>query len=86
MLAETPEAVPGYGLKPGRTVQWADGGVVTAVGWTGQWAASASRVEGPIRMKVGLPHLKARLRPGESVRSSRILQVRWSNRRLGATE
>jgi alpha-galactosidase len=67
------------GASPFFTVHWADGGVVTAVGWSGQWSASVSRAEGPIRMKVGLPHLKARLRPGESVRSPRILQVRWSD-------
>jgi alpha-galactosidase len=66
------------GASPFYTVRWPDGGVVTAIGWTGAWSATVSRVEGPLRLIAGIPGLRARLAPGESVRSPRILQVRWS--------
>ncbi len=60
-------------------VSWGTGGVITAIGWSGQWAAGIDRdAKGDIRIRAGMENLHTRLRPGESIRSPRIMQVRWS--------
>lgn len=57
-------------------LDWGGGEVVTAVGWSGQWRASVERdARGELRVQAGMEHLRLRLRPGESIRSPRILQV-----------
>jgi alpha-galactosidase len=65
------------GELPFYRVQWADGGLCVAVGWSGQWKASVKR-EGDLRMKAGLDHLRARLHPGEGIRLPRVCLVYWS--------
>lgn len=59
------------------TLDWGEGGVITAVGWSGQWRGLVRRDPGSVRMQVGLEDLRVALAPGESVRSPRILQLRW---------
>jgi alpha-galactosidase len=60
------------------TVDWGDGGVITAVGWSGQWNGSvASNAGGIVRIEAGMEFLHVSLQPGESIRSPRILQVYW---------
>lgn len=61
------------GLLPGR-------GFVMAVGWTGQWQAVFARGErgrDPMRVSAGMQHTRLRLRPGERIRTPRILVVNW---------
>jgi len=59
-------------------LDWGTGGVITAVGWSGQWRALVERSnDGAVRIQAGLQNLHLRLRPGESIRSPRILQVYW---------
>jgi alpha-galactosidase len=59
-------------------IDWHDGGIAAAVGWSGQWEA-AFRVDphGDLRFRAGqqLTHLK--LHPGEAIRTPRILLVFW---------
>lgn len=62
---------------PWFTVDWGAGGVITAVGWSGQWQASAGCEHGALRLRAGMQNLRTVLRPGESLRSARILQLRW---------
>ena len=60
------------------TVDWGDGGVITAVGWSGQWNGSvAANAGGAVRIEAGMQFLNLSLQPGESIRSPRILQVYW---------
>jgi len=62
------------------------GGVVLGVGWTGQWAASFSRVAGAgVRVQAGMEVTHLRLRPGEEIRTPAILALFWSgaDRRRG---
>lgn len=59
-------------------LQYGGGGVITAIGWSGQWSASAERnKDGKIRIQAGMQNLHLRLHPGESIRSPRILQLYW---------
>ena len=59
-------------------MQWAGGGVVMAIGWAGQWEA-AFQCEGNQNLKIqaGQQLTRLRLRPGESIRTPRILLQFW---------
>jgi len=60
------------------TVQYGGGGVVTAIGWSGQWSALLERQQdGKLRLEAGMQNMHLRLHPGESIRSPRILQLYW---------
>ena len=57
-------------------------GIFTAIGWSGQWAASIERNDsGAVRLKAGLELTHLSLHPGESIRSPRILLLPWSGDR-----
>ena len=58
-------------------LSWMGGGVVTAIGWTGQWKAGVENTTGGLRLTAGMQDMRLKLRPGETVRSPRILQVYW---------
>jgi len=61
------------------SVGWGSGGVITAVGWSGQWRGSVEQSQrGTVRVQAGMERLRLRLRPGESNRSPRIMQLYWS--------
>ncbi|MBN2295551.1 MAG: NPCBM/NEW2 domain-containing protein [Pirellulales bacterium] len=65
-------------IGPFFNLQWGKGGVVTAIGWSGQWIADASRRgDGSVRLTAGMQYMRLRLHPGETIRSPRILQVYW---------
>ncbi len=60
-------------------LDWGSGGVVTAVGWSGQWRGAVERAaDGAVGLQAGMQDLRLRLRPGEAIRSPRILQVQWT--------
>jgi alpha-galactosidase len=57
-------------------------GVITAIGWTGQWKSSISRGKDDangesVRLQAGMQNLRLKLEPGETIRSPRILQLYW---------
>ncbi|MCL5098875.1 MAG: NPCBM/NEW2 domain-containing protein [Candidatus Omnitrophica bacterium] len=59
-------------------LEWRGGGLVGAIGWTGQWELDAQRNGGrELALQAGqqITHLK--LLPGESIRTPRILLVHW---------
>ena len=58
-------------------VQWRDGGLVGAIGWTGQWALAARSGQHELAIEAGQQRTHFRLLPGESIRTPRILLVRW---------
>lgn len=67
------------GILPFMNLQWDDGGVITAIGWTGQWCASIEHaINGKLRIQAGMEHMHLKLYPGETIRSPRILQIYWS--------
>ena len=69
-------------------VEGAGGGVVTAIGWTGEWAADfAADGHGAVTLKAGLAHTRLVLRPGEEIRTPRMLLLfyqgdRWRGQNL----
>jgi alpha-galactosidase len=55
------------------------GGLFLAVGWSGQWAASFTRVEdGRVLVRAGMESVHLRLHPGERIRSPSILLMRYT--------
>jgi alpha-galactosidase len=70
--------LPSQTYLPYFNLQWLDGGLVGAIGWTGQWALSAQRrSERQVLLRAGQQHTHLKLLPGESIRTPRVLLVRW---------
>lgn len=66
-------------------LQFADKGVITAIGWSGQWAASLNRAAaGPTRLRAGMEKTHLVLHPGERIRTPRILLMTWNGDRMAA--
>ena len=56
------------------TLRFDTDNLITAIGWTGQWAASTHRDRsGPTRIRAGMELTHLKLHPGESIRTPRIL-------------
>ncbi len=66
------------GACPFFNLAWKGGGVITAIGWTGQWVASVEHTNGGLRVAAGMTNLRLKLHPGETIRTPRILQLYWS--------
>lgn len=59
-------------------VQFGNEGVIAAIGWSGQWSAALQRSNtGPTHLWAGQERLQTKLRPGERIRSPRILVMPW---------
>jgi len=70
-------AFPFFNLDLGRC------GLITAIGWSGQWAAGVQRdATGPTRLTAGMELTHLRLHPGEAIRTPRILLLGWSGDRV----
>jgi len=68
---------PSLGACPFFDLSWGRGGVITAIGWSGQWTASVAHTQGALRIRAGMQHLRLKLTPGETIRTPRILQLYW---------
>jgi alpha-galactosidase len=67
------------GVAPFFNLDWGDGGMAVAVGWSGQWQADCVRAgDGAIALRAGQQLTNLRLLPGESIRTPRILLVFWT--------
>ncbi len=66
------------GVMPFFNLQWADGGVVAAIGWSGQWTARIQRNARQLTLQAGQQFARFKLHPGERVRTPRILLIGWS--------
>jgi len=66
------------GTLPFMNLQLPEGGLVLAIGWSGQWRVSLTREGDRLRVTAGMAHTRFRLQPGESVRTPRILLVPWA--------
>jgi len=66
-------------------LQYSDSGIITAVGWSGQWAATFDRAEaGPTRIVAGMELTHLLLHPGEKIRAPRIVVMPWKGDRTAA--
>ncbi len=73
------------GTFPFFNLQYGDEGMITAIGWSGQWAARIERSgTGPTLLQAGMEKTRFRLHPGERVRSPRILLMPWKGDRATA--
>ena len=62
------------GVMPYFNLASADGGLIVAVGWTGDWKASFESLgEGGVRVSAGLKRSRFKLLPGEEVRLPSVL-------------
>jgi len=60
-----------------------DGGWILAVGWTGRWRAEFScDTAGPVTIRAGMQSTRFRLKPGERVRTSRMLLLRYEGAQM----
>jgi alpha-galactosidase len=76
---------PSNGTFPFFNLQQGSRGFFTAIGWTGQWAASVSRNQaGATHLQAGMELTHLSLHPGESIRSPRILLLPWAGDRADA--
>jgi alpha-galactosidase len=65
------------GTLPFMNLQWAGGGLVVAVGWSGQWQARFERAADRLHLSAGMQRTHLRLYPGERIRTPRILLLPW---------
>ncbi len=72
------EGKSSQGVCPFFNLDWGGGGVITALGWSGQWCAAVEHQGGRLRLQAGLQDARLRLRPGETIRGPRVLQLYWS--------
>ena len=77
-----PSSGPGF---PFFNYEYYGKGVIVAIGWTGQWAATLEHLDpGPTRIRAGMEQTHLLLHPGEKIRSPRILVLNWSGDRMRA--
>jgi alpha-galactosidase len=57
-------------------------GVIYAVGWTGDWAASIYRTDTEARVRAGMVRTHLKLLPGEEIRSPRMVLLFWTGERM----
>ena len=66
------------GQLPFFNLQWQGGGLIAAVGWTGQWAVRVSGENGRgVVVRAGQQTTHLKLHPGESIRTPRMLLLQW---------
>jgi alpha-galactosidase len=70
------ETCPFFNLECG------NGGVITAVGWSGQWCAEVENTQNGLRIQAGMQNMQLSLHPDETIRSPRIMQLYWSGNDL----
>lgn len=66
--------------------QYGEDGVILAIGWTGQWAASLDHMNSNelTHVKAGMEKTHLLLHPGERIRTPRILLYNWKGDRTEA--
>ncbi len=76
---------PSSGAFPFFNVQYGEEGLITAIGWSGQWGASLERpADAWTRLRAGMAKVSVRLHPGEKIRMPRILVLPWKGDRQAA--
>ncbi len=66
------------GTLPFFNLEWANGGLVGAIGWSGQWTLHLERDQkSKLVLRAGQQTIHTTLHPGETIRTPRILLVHW---------
>ncbi|NLX05045.1 MAG: alpha-galactosidase [Phycisphaerae bacterium] len=65
------------GVLPFFNVAGESGGLIVAVGWTGQWRATFRRTSEGLVLTAGMAQMHLRLRPGETIRTPGVLLIPW---------
>ncbi|MBR1970623.1 MAG: alpha-galactosidase [Clostridia bacterium] len=66
------------GTMPFFDVTASDNGYIAAIGWTGDWKAEFSKQDNGIQIKTGLKETKFYLEPGEKIRTTSILIMKYN--------
>ncbi|MBN1341296.1 MAG: alpha-galactosidase [Phycisphaerae bacterium] len=74
----SPSGSPSVEHLPFFNVEWGGRGMIAALGWTGPWIAEFGR-EGDRAcvVRAGMDRVRLALRPGEQIRSPRVLALFW---------
>lgn len=64
---------PSNGEFPFFDVRGRDGGIIAAIGWTGQWLYELERTQTQLELRIGIEDAEFYLKPGEEVRLDRVL-------------
>ena len=67
------------GLMPFFDVTASGDGCIAAIGWTGDWRADFSKGDEGISIKTGLKHARFYLKPGERIRTSSTLIMKYAS-------
>jgi alpha-galactosidase len=65
------------GVCPFVNIQGDGGGLVLAIGWSGQWTAEFKRTSQALHVTAGMTRTYLSLHPGEKIRTPRILMLGW---------
>jgi alpha-galactosidase len=66
------------GFLPFFNMDWENGGVAMALGWSGQWQAQfGMKAPNQLHIKGGMQHTHLKLLPGETIRTPRMLLAFW---------
>ena len=66
------------GQLPFFNLEWPGGGLIGAIGWSGQWSVEVNGQGGRVvRLRAGQQKTHLKLHPGESIRTPRILLLQW---------
>ncbi|MBQ3011182.1 MAG: hypothetical protein IJD81_08310, partial [Oscillospiraceae bacterium] len=67
------------GLMPFFDVTASENGYIAAIGWTGSWKAEFAKCEKGIQIRTGLAKTEFYLKPGEEIRTSSILIMKYNS-------
>ena len=70
------------GRLPFFNLVWGQEGLAGAIGWSGQWKLETQRKGNQLALQAGQQGTHLKLRPGESLRTPRILLVGWQGDRI----
>jgi len=72
------------GAMPFFNLEMGEGGIIGAIGWTGDWTATFQRSAEGLRLRAGMQATHLKLHPGEEIRTPRIALLFWEQDRLRA--
>jgi alpha-galactosidase len=76
---------PSVEAMPFVNLQWGNQGVLVGLGWTGPWTATFARAaDGSLKVQAGMEQMHLLLKPGEEIRSPRVVALFWQGDRLRA--
>ncbi len=81
-LTPGPDGRPSNDCLPFFNLQTGETGVMLGLGWSGQWFAEFTDRQQAVQLRAGQEHFAARLHPGESIRTPRILLLPWTGQAI----